>query len=247
MAMFEEKIWGLDQAVDMIVLPEMFTTGFTMEVAAMAEPMNLTGTKWLKQMAAQTKAVVTGSMIISEDGKYYNRLIWAQPDGSVQSYDKRHLFRMANEDAFFSMGMERKVFTWKGWKILPQICYDLRFPVWNRNKSNGNGELEYDLSFNIASWPAPRAGAWDILLPARAVENLCYTLGVNRVGTDGNAISYVGHSAIYDYKGGKVVDAGEDERQVVATLSYSALQEYRKKFPAWMDADHFCIGKSGPK
>jgi omega-amidase len=241
LAMFEEKIWSLEQDVDLIVLPEMFTTGFTMEVTEMAEPMNLNGTKWLKQMAAQTKAVVTGSMIISENGKFYNRLLWAQPDGAVLSYDKRHLFRMANEDHVFSMGMERMVFSWKGWNIFPQICYDLRFPVWSRNKVNPNGTMEYDLSFYIASWPAPRVGAWDILLQARAVENLCYSMGVNRIGTDGNNISYLGHSAIYDYKGIKVADAKEEERQVVATLSYSTLQEFRQKFPAWKDADKFTI------
>jgi omega-amidase len=241
LAMFEEKIWGLDQKVDLIVLPEMFTTGFTMEVAAMAEPMNLTGTKWLKQMASQTKAVVTGSMIINENGKFYNRLIWAQPDGKILTYDKRHLFRMANEDHFFDMGMKREIFSCKGWNILPQICYDLRFPVWNRNRANKEGVMEYDLCFYIASWPAPRASAWDILLPARAVENLCYSLGVNRIGTDGNDIAYVGHSALYDFKGNKVADAREDEKHVVVTLSFSELQAYRNKFPAWKDADYFQI------
>lgn len=240
--MLEEKIWNLDQQVDIIVLPEMFTTGFTMDVVAMAEPMNLIGTKWLKQMASQTKAVVTGSIIISENGNYYNRLIWAQPDGKILTYDKRHLFRMAKEDHFFDMGKDRKIFKWKGWNILPQVCYDLRFPVWARNRANEQGEMEYDLCFYIASWPAPRSRAWDILLPARAVENLCYSLGVNRIGTDGNNIDYAGHSALYDFKGRKLADAEENEKHVVVTISYEDLLEYRAKFPAWKDADPFFLG-----
>lgn len=181
LAMLEEKIWPLKGKVDLIVLPEMFPTGFSMEAEKLAEPMNFTTIKWLLQMASQTKAVVTGSVIIKEGKQYFNRLLWVSPEGEIAFYDKRHLFRMADEDHHYSMGKQRKVFSLKGWKILPQVCYDLRFPVWSRNTSDEDGQMDYDLAFYIASWPAARDSAWDVLLKARAVENLCYTIGVNRI------------------------------------------------------------------
>ncbi len=240
LALLEEKIWSLKNTCDLIVLPEMFATGFSMESALLAEPMNLQVHKWMKQLAAQTGSVITGTVIISEGGNYYNRLLWVMPDGTTQHYDKRHLFRMANEDASFASGTKLPIFSLKGWKICPQICYDLRFPVWARNHWN-IGNAAYDLLFYVASWPAARILAWDTLLPARAIENLSYCLGVNRVGIDGNQIAYTGHSAAYDFKGERLVDLGEKDQIQVVSLSRSSLEEYRSKFPAWKDADKFTL------
>ena len=240
LAMLEEKIWSLKDSCDLIVLPEMFPTGFSMDSATLAEPMNLQVHKWMKQLAAQTGSVITGTVIISEGGNYYNRLLWVEPDGNTQSYDKRHLFRMANEDASFAPGEQLPIFSLKGWKICPQICYDLRFPVWARNHWN-SGNAAYDLLFYVASWPTARISAWDTLLPARAIENLSYCLGVNRVGIDGNQIAYTGHSAAYDFKGERLVDLGEKDQIQVVSLSRSSLEEYRSKFPAWKDADNFTL------
>ena len=240
LALLEEKIWSLKNTCDLIVLPEMFATGFSMDSATLAEPMNLQVHKWMKQLAAQTGSVITGTVIISEGGNYYNRLLWVEPVGTTQHYDKRHLFRMANEDASFASGTELPIFSLKGWKICPQICYDLRFPVWARNHWN-SGNAAYDLLFYVASWPTARISAWDTLLAARAIENLSYCLGVNRVGIDGNQIAYTGHSAAYDFKGERLVDLGEKDQIQVVTLSRSALEEYRSKFPAWKDADNFTL------
>ncbi|WP_026955387.1 amidohydrolase [Algoriphagus vanfongensis] len=240
LAMLEEKIWGIEEEVDLIVLPEMFPTGFSMDAEELAEPMNLTVCKWMKQMASQKKAVVCGSAIVVAGGEYFNRFLWAQPSGEIQFYDKRHLFRMAEEHDHFSAGQSQPVFEWKGWKILPQVCYDLRFPIWSRNQHSDEG-MAFDLMLYIASWPAPRASAWDILLPARAVENLAYAIGVNRVGIDGNQIPYVGHSAVYDFKGNAAIHLGEDESIGLITLHKEELLAYREKFPAWMDADDFEI------
>jgi predicted amidohydrolase len=240
LALLEEKIWSLKNTCDLIVLPEMFATGFSMESALLAEPMNLQVHKWMKQLAAQTGSIITGTVIISEGGNYYNRLLWVLPDGTTQHYDKRHLFRMANEDASFTSGTELPIFSLKGWKICPQICYDLRFPIWARNHWN-SGNAAYDLLFYVASWPAARISAWDTLLPARAIENLSYAIGVNRVGIDGNQIAYTGHSAAYDFKGERLVDLGEKDQIKVVTLSRSSLEEYRSKFPAWKDADNFTL------
>lgn len=238
LANLEEKIWTMDQRVDLIILPEMFTTGFSMNAEELAEPMNLTACKWMKQMAAQTKAVITGSVIIKEQGKYYNRLLWVSPDGQIQHYNKRHLFRFTGEEKVYSPGTESRVFELKGWKIFPQVCYDLRFPVYSRN-SWENEEANYDVVFYIASWPAARTSAWEALLPARAIENLSYSIGVNRVGTDGNGIAYIGQSALYDYKGMALVELGDKEGISIVKLDKNDLEEYRTKFPAWKDADPF--------
>lgn len=240
MAMLEEKIMGFEREVDLIVLPEMFSTGFTMDAEEVGEPMNLYTCKWMKLIAKQKKAILTGSVIIKENGKYFNRLLWVEPNGEISWYDKRHLFRMANEDAHFSMGKERKVFECKGWRVLPQICYDLRFPVWSRNRAEG-GEMEYDLQLYVASWPTPRVNAWDILLKARAVENLCYSIGVNRIGQDGNAVPYSGHSGAYDFKGEQLVFSANKEEILFVELDNKTLEEYRRRFPAWKDADGFTL------
>jgi len=240
LAMLEEKIWEIEESIDLLILPEMFATGFSMDAKELAEPMNLTVTKWMKQMAAQLKATVTGSVIISENGYYYNRLLWVTQDGTVSCYDKRHLFRMAKEEQIYSAGEKLPIFELKGWKICPQICYDLRFPVWSRNQALEN-EMAYDLIFYVASWPEVRISAWDALLPARAIENVSYSLGVNRIGVDGNGISYTGHSAVYDFKGSKIFDLAEMEIIKVVKLEADDLDTYRKKFPVWMDSDSFRI------
>ncbi len=241
LANLEEKIWSMERKVDLIVLPEMFPTAFTMEVKEMAEPMNFTTTKWMKQMAAQTKAVVTGSLIINENGRFYNRLLWVTPEGEVTTYDKRHLFRMAHEEQHFDMGRRQVLVELKGWKILPQVCYDLRFPVWSRNFNDHGGQGLYDLVFYIASWPAARVTAWDILLKARAVENLAYAIGVNRTGRDGNDIQYNGHSGVYDFKGSALAFSEDREEILYAELDHQQLSGFREKFPAWKDVDKFRI------
>lgn len=240
LAMLEEKIWQIKEETDIIVLPEMFNTGFSMEAEKMGEPMNLHTFKWLRQMAEQKKAVVTGSYIVNEGGKYFNRLLWMQPDGIYHSYDKRHLFRMANEDAHYSPGATPLIVEWKGWKIKPLVCYDLRFPVWCRNKTH-NGEMEYDLMLFVANWPAARVNAWDILLQARAIENLSYCVGVNRIGDDGNGIAHNGHSAVYNPKGETLFFADDREEIKTVSLSKDELIRFRKKFPANLDADDFSV------
>ncbi|MBD0257717.1 MAG: nitrilase family protein, partial [Cytophagales bacterium] len=171
LAMLEEKLWLIGEPTDVVVLPEMFTTGFTMNAPALAEPMNLTAFKWLKGQAARTGAVVTGSYIVKENGRYFNRLVWMQPDGVYYVYDKRHLFRMAHEHDTYAAGRERLVVEWKGWRICPMVCYDLRFPVWSRN----DARAPYDLLLYVANWPGIRRSAWKTLLRARAIENLAYT------------------------------------------------------------------------
>ena len=241
LAMLEEKIWGLKEPVDLIILPEMFPTGFSMDAQELAEPMNLGVSKWMKQMSAQTGSVITGSVIISENGNFFNRLIWVEPNGSMSHYDKRHLFRMASEDNTFSPGQKLPIFEWKGWKICPQVCYDLRFPVWSRNLWT-DGKPAYDILFYVASWPAARTSAWDALLPARAIENLCYVAGVNRVGKDGNGIDYVGHSGVFDFKGAPFSKPDQESEFIeIFHLNAEALDSYRQKFPAWMDSDTFTI------
>jgi len=236
LAMFEEKIWQLKEQTDIIVLPEMFTTGFSMNAKALAEPMNFKAMRWLKQQAAQTKAVVTGSVIIRDGNRYYNRLFWAEPEGYISYYDKRHLFRMAGEEQVYSGGEKKLIKEVKGWKVCPLICYDLRFPVWSRNVNN-----EYDLLLYVANWPAARSSAWKVLLQARAVENLCYVAGVNRVGNDGNNHYYSGDSAVINYKGEVLFTEADKEVIHTHTLNYEDLKAFRHKFPAHLDADNFTI------
>jgi predicted amidohydrolase len=241
--MLEEKIWQISQPTDLIVLPEMFTTGFTMLAEAQAEVARTTTLKWMQQLAKQTQAVITGSYIVQEGGQYFNRLLWVEPSGSYQQYDKRHLFRMANEHEHYSAGTERIICEWRGWKICPLICYDLRFPVWSRNLAynSTSNELAYDLLLYVANWPAARQQAWDVLLPARAVENLCYTAGLNRVGEDGNGIAYTGGSGVFGFKGDTLWQQHQTEVIKTLTLSGKELVQYRLKFPAQLDADRFTL------
>ena len=237
---FEEKIWTIGEKTDLIVLPEMFTTGFTMQVEDMAEPMNSKTFRWMKQQAAQTEAVIIGSYIVRESNHYYNRLVWMEPDGNYDVYDKRHLFRMAKEDQKYSAGSKLMIKNLKGWKICPLICFDLRFPVWSRNKYNTEtGELLYDILIYIANWPETRINAWDALLHARAIENLAYVIGVNRIGKDGNDAKYNGHSAAINPKGRKLFF--NEDKEVIRTVSldYEKIQDFRKKFPVYLDADQY--------
>ncbi len=242
LAMLEEKIWQIDQATDLIVLPEMFTTGFTMNAAALAEPMNLTTFKWMKAQAAQTGAVVTGSYIVKENNQYFNRLVWMQPDGEYKVYDKRHCFRMAGEHEVYTPGYQRLIVTWKGWRICPLVCYDLRFPVWSRNVRQGNnGHLSYDCLIYVANWPQSRRIAWNTLLQARAIENLSYVVGVNRTGTDAKGIDYSGDSAVITPKGEYLLSLGLADLVQTVVLDREALDHFRAAFPAYLDADQFTL------
>jgi len=240
LAMFEEKIWANSNDTDIIVLPEMFTTGFTMDAAELAEPMRTRTFKWMQLQAKQTGSAIFGSYIVKENGHYFNRLLGVKPDGSCVAYDKRHLFRMAGEHETYRQGVDRLIVSWKGWNICPQICYDLRFPVWSRNKIK-QGALDFDLLIYVANWPAPRIGAWDILLKARAIENSCYCIGVNRVGKDGNGIEYQGHSAVIDPRGTILGFEENREAALNVTLRKDELDQYRMKFPVHLDADDFTI------
>lgn len=236
LSLFDEVLNGIQEETDLIILPEMFSTGFTMNTSV-AETMDGKSIQWLKEKAKQKNCVITGSLMISENGKNYNRLIWMQPDGNFQTYDKRHLFRMANEQVHFTAGEKKIVVELNGWKICPMVCYDLRFPVWSRNKN-----LEYDVLLYVANWPERRSLAWNTLLPARAVENQCYCVGLNRIGPDGNNVNYSGDSAVYNPLGEKLssIQPNESKHETI-TLSWNFLQEYREKFPAMLDADDFEI------
>ena len=220
---------------DLVVLPEMFTTGFTMDAAKNAETMDGASIAWMRQVASDRGSTLCGSLIIEEDQRFYNRLIWMSPDGDCRHYDKRHLFRMAGEDEHFAAGTQRQIFELNGWRICPLICYDLRFPVWSR------GVNAYDLMIFVANWPAARRSAWQMLLPARAIENQCFALGVNRIGTDGNDVRYSGDSAVHDYLGNPLLNCGEQACIETVCLDGNALERYRKKFPAYLDADSFEI------
>lgn len=241
LAMFEEMIWDAEKKSDLIVLPEMFSTGFTMDPKPVAEPHNFTTFKWMKQMANQQKAMIIGSFVIRDGDNYFNRLYAVGPDNVHYSYDKRHLFRMAGEDEAYSEGKERLIFEWKGWKICPMVCYDLRFPVWARNQSKPGQDVSYDVLVYVANWPKPRITAWDTLLKARSIENQSYTIGVNRVGLDANNYEYIGHSAVYDYAG-ECLTFNEGEVSILQTsLKHKEMQQFRTKLPFLKDADDFDI------
>ena len=232
----------IDQSekADLIVLPEMFSTGFSMESKMLAESMEGPTHSWMKVKAKETGSAICGSVIIEKSGNYLNRFLWVNPDGFTFSYDKRHLFRMAEEDHSYTPGLINITIDYLGWKIRPQVCYDLRFPVWSRN-SIVDGKHEYDILINVANWPAARITAWDTLLKARAIENHAYMIGVNRIGVDGNAIEYCGHSGIYDPKGKNLSFLNEQNSTASFTLKYDPLANYRRQFPAQLDADPFQI------
>jgi len=233
---------GIGGECDLVVLPETFLSGFTNETAANAERMDGEGLRWLHALAAETGRVITGSLVVQEGDRCVNRLVWMPPDGRHALYDKRHLFRMAREHERYAPGGERLVTTLKGWRIRCEVCYDLRFPVWLRNRHDREtGRFDYDLVLFVANWPAARRHAWRTLLRARAIENLAYCAGVNRVGTDGNGLAYAGDSAVVDFLGEPLVECGATEQVVTVTLDPAALAAHRERFPAWMDADDFTL------
>lgn len=237
LAALEEKVASLSKSVDVIVLPEMFNTGFSMENRDIAELPDMITTKWMKQIAAQYDALTVGSFSVREGELLFNRLLAVFPDGTFQSYDKRHLFRMGGEHAFYSGGEKPVVVEWKGWKIRPLICYDLRFPVWSRATT----EHPFDLLLYVANWPESRRLVWNTLLKARAIENLSYVVGVNRIGTDGKGTRHSGDSQAIDYMGRELIHLGESETNELISLSKEELLEFRQKFPAHLDADRFDI------
>ena len=224
---------GLVGHTDLVVLPEMFSTGFSMDAEGLAEDMDGPTVGWMREEAAALGCVVTGSLIVRDGARCYNRLVWARPDGSLAHYDKRHLFRMADEQQHYGAGDRRLVVELKGWRVCPMVCYDLRFPVWSRSRD------DYDVLLYVANWPQRRAHAWSTLLRARAIENLCYVVGVNRVGRDGNGATYAGDSVALDFLGQPLSSEGGGDRVETAVLDLESLQAYRRSFPAQLDADRF--------
>lgn len=229
----EQKINAIESGTDLIVLPEMFTTGFTMHPEAVAETMEGKTVLWMQSLAKAKNAAITGSLVIIENGNYYNRLLFVFPSGEIQFYNKRHLFTLAGEDQSYTNGNQKLIVEYKGWKICPLICYDLRFPVFSRNTEN------YDLLIYVANWPKTRINAWDTLLKARAIENMSYTIGVNRLGIDNNNLEYVGHSQLTDYLGNSVIEPHKEEGVFIAEIDKNTLLETRKKLDFLKDQDHF--------
>lgn len=232
---FEECFTKVPLKSNLVILPEMFSTGFSMQPEQFAEPMNGETVQWIEEQAKKLNKHVVGSIIISEEGKYYNRLIWAEPNGVLHTYDKKHCFRYADEHLHYEPGKEELIVNIEGWNIACYICYDLRFPVWSRNES-----LKYDVSLYVANWPERRAEHWKALLKARAIENQAYVVGVNRIGEDGNGISHSGDSVVHDPKG-EVISTTKPNHFSIETvvLKQDEIIDYRKQFPAFMDGDKF--------
>jgi omega-amidase len=224
---------SITEPIDLVVLPEMFSTGFTMNPQNVAETMNGETVSWMKSLAAEKQVALCGSVVITENNAFYNRFVFVFPSGEIQHYDKRHLFTLAGEDKVYAAGTSKLIIEYHGYRICPQVCYDLRFPVFARNKEN------YDVLIYVANWPEPRIHAWDTLLKARAIENMSYVVGVNRVGKDANGHHYPGHSQILDYLGNPVTTAGNDV--IVATLDKKAMLEARHKFGFLNDRDDFTV------
>lgn len=242
--MFRQKIEGLSQKTELVILPEMFSTGFTMRPELLAETMQGPTLQWMKEMAARNRIILTGSMIIEEEKNFFNRLIWMLPTGEYGYYDKRHLFAYADEHRHYTAGRHKLITSVNGFKIHLQICYDLRFPVWSRQSRPPGLQahaLEYDLLINVASWPQKRMAAWKTLLRARAIENQCYVAGVNRVGTDGNGIPYSGGSTVIDALGEVMYEKEDAEDVYTCTLQKENLDDIRSRFPFLEDADDFFI------
>lgn len=226
---------------DLVILPEMFSTGFSMHPEHCAEPNNGPTLQWMQKTAFEKNAIICGSVATKDSGKFVNRLYWVSPDQTVQTYDKRHLFRMGKEDQFYNAGNKKLITELKGWKICPLICYDLRFPVWSRNRFT-NGKYAYDVLIYIASWPKVRSYPWKQLLIARAIENQCYVIGVNRVGEDGNGIDHSGDSMVINPRGEIMAQTEAGATACIsASLDYTYLSEFRQQFPAGLDADNFEI------
>lgn len=233
--LIEQQLINLNELVDLIVLPEMFSSGFTMNPKTVAETMYGDTVTWMQKIAKERDCAITGSLVISENGNFYNRLVFVFPDGSLQHYDKRHLFTFAGENKEYTAGKDKLIIEYKGYKICLLICYDLRFPVFSRNVEN------YDVLIYVANWPKTRTNAWDILLKARAVENMCYVIGVNRTGFDGNNHEYEGHSQVVNYLGNYEITPTENEGLFVTLLDKEILLETRKKMAFLDDKDEFII------
>jgi predicted amidohydrolase len=240
LAMLEEKLPAIGKT-EVVVLPEMFSTGFSMQPSQLAETMEGPTVGWMKRMAAQHKIILTGSIIIEENGHYFNRLIWMQPNGQYGYYDKRHLFAFAGEDAVYTAGTKRLIASVKGFKINVQICYDLRFPVWARQQPMPDAPAEYDVLLYVANWPERRVQAWQTLLQARAIENQCYVIGVNRIGNDGNGIYHNGCSRVVDAIGQVLFEQADEACIHTLALSMDELTETRTKLPFLKDRDSFSI------
>jgi omega-amidase len=236
LAHFNQLIANIDTATDLIILPEMFTTGFSMRPESLAEPTEGLAWQYMRQWAQTKDAAICGSIIAHENGRYYNRLIWMQPDGQYFTYDKRHLFGLANENQHYSAGEHKLIVTWRGWRICPLICYDIRFPVWSRNVE------DYDMLIYVANFPTRRIKAWNSLLVARAIENQCFAVGVNRIGVDGNDIPHSGDSSIIDYEGNLLFYQSEG-KEICYTMSLdkSDLLNFRQNLPFLKDKDSFII------
>ncbi|MEO7443988.1 MAG: amidohydrolase [Ferruginibacter sp.] len=239
--MLEEKIDSIPERTELVILPEMFSTGFSMNPEALAEDMEGTTLAWMKEVSNKNRIALTGSVIISEGEKFYNRMIWMLPNGEFGFYDKRHLFAYAKENEYYSSGKKRLIASIKGWKINLQVCYDLRFPAWSRQQLSETGEPEYDLLIYVANWPAARSHAWKTLLCARAIENQCFVVGVNRVGKDGKDIHYSGDSMVIDPLGEVLYHMSDDEDIFTITLEKEHVNQVRQKYPFWRDADSFNI------
>jgi len=236
LAGFNSRMDAIEEDTHLIVLPEMFSTGFTMNAAELAQDMKGSAVQWIKEKSADKNVDMVGSIIADDGGKFFNRLIWAKPDGEIFTYDKKHLFRMAGEEKVYSAGSQNITVNLNGWRIRPFICYDLRFPAWTRNIAN-----QFDAAIFIANWPERRSAHWKALLQARAIENQCYVIGVNRVGKDGNGLSYSGDSSIIDPWGTIIFQKSNQTCIYTGELSYETLQKSRETFPVWMDADNDII------
>lgn len=242
--MFASKINSIQQPTDLIILPEMFSTGFSMNAGKIAEDAaNSKAIEWMAKMARAKNCVITGSLMLREKRKFFNRLIWMPPDGDFQTYDKRHLFSYAEEDKVYTAGEEKLIVQLKGWRIYPLVCYDLRFPVWARNTMSRSNLPAYDVLIYVANWPQRRIQAWKYLLIARAIENQSYAVGVNRVGNDGNDIYYSGDSMILDALGNILYHKAEEEDVCTIVLDYAELQRVRDNFRFLRDADSFALNQ----
>ena len=241
MSHIQDLLEAHELETDIIILPEMFTTGFSMNPSALAEENGGMSHQWMIDLSKRYDAAVTGSLIITENGKYFNRLFWVEPDGDWTSYDKRHLFSFATEDKYYTAGTKRVIVEFRGWRICPLVCYDLRFPVWSRNADllGLAPDHVYDMVIYVANWPAVRDLPWRAMLEARAHENQAYCIGVNRVGSDGSEMDYIGNSTIVSPKGEILHQKAELEHVFTQELSLQELQSFREKFPTWEDKDRF--------
>ena len=227
----------LPAATELVVLPEMFSTGFTMAAAEVAETMTGPTLSWLRDAANELQKTICGSLVIAEEGEIFNRFVWVTADGQITTYDKRHTFRMAGEHEHYAAGSGRIVLEIGGWRVCPMICYDLRFPVWFRNRD------DYDVLLCVANWPAVRQSAWQTLLRARAIENQVFSIGVNILGVDGAGVEYIGGSTVHDAQGETLLEAGMQEGLFSVTLDWQTLDDYRTAFPVWRDADDYVLSE----